>query len=50
MKAAMRPVDDPADMTMLHWIEVNIVDVPFEIGVVADRMFPIAALPHAAEK
>jgi len=47
MKAAVRPIDDPADMTVLHWIEVNVVDVPLEIGIISNRMFPITALPDA---
>ena len=34
-------------MTMLHGIEVDVVDVAREIGVIADSMLPIAALPAA---
>ena len=47
VKAAIWPVNDARHMAMLHGIEMNIVDMPFEIGVVADGMLPIATLPDA---
>src|ERR1700744_2864912 len=45
MKAAVRPVHDTGDSSMLHRIEVNVVDVTFEIGIIANSMLPIATLP-----
>jgi hypothetical protein len=47
MKAAMRPVYDTRGASMLHWIEVDIVDMALEICVIADCMLPIATLPDA---
>ena len=32
---------------MLHGIVVDIIDVPLKVAVVADRVFPIAALPNS---
>jgi hypothetical protein len=32
---------------VLHWVEVNVIDMPREIGFIADGMLPIAALPNA---
>ena len=32
---------------MLHRVEVNVIDVPREIGLVAQSMLPIAPLPDA---
>src|SRR3954451_7315830 len=36
MKAAMRPIADAADITMLHRVEVNVVNMPPEIGITPD--------------
>jgi hypothetical protein len=32
---------------MLHRIEMNVVDMPLKIRVIADRVLPVAALPNA---
>src|SRR5689334_19173347 len=37
LNAAHKPV--------LHWIEMHVIDVPLEIGLVADRVLPKAPLP-----
>jgi hypothetical protein len=47
MKAAVRPVHDPRHVSVLQGIEVNVVDVTFEIGLIANGVLPIAALPDA---
>jgi hypothetical protein len=47
MKAAMRPVRYARYVSMLHGIEVDVVDVAIEICVVANRVFPITTLPDA---
>ena len=43
----MRPVADPADETMLHRIEADVVDVARKIIIIADGVLPIVALPDA---
>ncbi len=43
----MPPIDNTRDMSMLHWIEMNIINVPLQIGVVAYRVFPITTLPNS---
>ena len=47
MEAAMRPIHDARHMAVLDRIEVNIVDVTFEIRIVSDRVLPKAALPDS---
>jgi hypothetical protein len=37
------PENRPHDFTMK---QMNIVDVPREIGIIANRVLPIPALPH----
>jgi hypothetical protein len=32
---------------MLQRIEVHVIDVPLEVGVVADGMLPVATLPDS---
>ena len=44
----MRPVADAADQAVLDRIDGAILDVAAEILVVADQMFPEAALPDGA--
>ena len=46
MKRRMRPVAHAGDETMLDGINVDVIDVPFEIPVVADRMLPKSPLPQ----
>ena len=41
----MRPVPHAGDKAMPHRIEVNIVNMPLEIPVIADRVLPKSALP-----
>jgi len=43
----MGPVADARDETVLHWIEMNVIDMPLEISLVADGVFPEAALPES---
>jgi hypothetical protein len=47
VKTAVRPISDAGDVAVLHWVEVNVIDMPREIGFIADGMLPIAALPNA---
>ena len=46
MKTAMRPIGYTRNVPVLHGIEVDVVDMSFEIRFVAYGMFPIAALPN----
>ena len=41
----MRPVADPLHQAMFHGVVVNVIDMPREVAVVADRVLPIAPLP-----
>jgi hypothetical protein len=36
------------DQTVLHWVEVRVVNVRRKVGVIADRMFPVSSLPDPA--
>ena len=47
MKAAMRPIGYAHDVSVLHRIEMNVINMAFEIRVIANRVLPIAALPNA---
>ena len=44
----MRPVADAADEAVLDRIDIAILDVAAKILIVADQMFPEAALPDGA--
>src|SRR5947209_8482744 len=46
MKTAVRPVGNARNEAVLYRIEMDVVDVPFEILVVANGMLPVAALPN----
>ena len=35
-------------MPVFHRIDVNVIEVPIEVLLVADRVFPIAPLPNSA--
>ena len=45
MKAALRPIRNPAYVSVLHGIEMNVANVALQIGGVANGVFPISALP-----
>jgi hypothetical protein len=47
MEAAMRPIRNPRDVSMLYRIEMNVIDVTFKIRVVTNGVLPVAALPDA---
>jgi hypothetical protein len=40
MKTAVPPIHNARDFAVLHWIEVNVIDVAFEVGVVANGVLP----------
>ena len=46
MKRRIRPIAHSGDKAMLHGIEMNIIDVPFEILLVANGVFPESTLPQ----
>jgi hypothetical protein len=48
MKRRIRPISHQGDMSMFHWVEMNVIDVPREIRFVAQGVLPIAPLPDAA--
>src|SRR5262245_60015818 len=41
METAVRPVANPIDITVLHRIEVNVIDVALKIRIVAEGMLQI---------
>jgi hypothetical protein len=41
----MRPIAHSGYKTMFHGVEVNVIDVPLEISIIADCVFPEATLP-----
>ncbi len=45
MKAGIRPLSDRFDIAVFDRIPMDIVDMPFKIALIADLMFPKAALP-----
>src|SRR5262249_42228881 len=47
MKAAVGPVRNAADVSVLHRIEVSVINMPLEIRVVTDCMLPVSALPNS---
>jgi hypothetical protein len=47
MEAAVRPVANLRDMPMLDGIEMNVVDVSLQVGIVANGVLPIPALPNS---
>jgi hypothetical protein len=48
MERAVRPIPNLRHVAVLHRIVVNVVDVPFEIGLVSDCMLPVTPLPKSA--
>ena len=46
MKTGIRPFRDGANQTMIERIDMDVIDVMSEVAFIADRMFPITALPH----
>jgi hypothetical protein len=42
------PVLHADGVAMLHGIEVNVIEVPHEVVLVAQRMLPISPLPNPA--
>ena len=50
METAERPVGDATHQPVLHRVVMDVIDVPFEIRVVADGVLPIAALPDALSR
>jgi len=47
VETAVRPVGYARDVTMFHWIEMNVIDMALEICLISDGMLPIASLPNA---
>jgi len=48
MNAGVGPVSRSTDPAVLHRIEMDVVHMPFEIGVVTDQVFPVAPLPKSS--
>src|SRR5688500_17711499 len=48
MERGIRPIRHPGNMSMLDRVEMAVVDVRPQVVVVADEVFPVAPLPHAA--
>jgi hypothetical protein len=48
MKRGMWPVANTSDQTMLHRVDVAILDVACVVGLIANQMLPEAPLPGPA--
>jgi hypothetical protein len=46
MKRRVRPIAHSGDKTVFHGIEVNVIDVPFEILLITNDVFPESTLPQ----
>ena len=47
MEAAVRPVHHPRNVPVLHGVEMDVVNMLFEIRITSDGVLPIATLPNA---
>src|SRR5262249_46469297 len=47
VEAAVRPVANPSDITVLHRIEVDVIDVTLEVRIVSDCVLPKPSLPDS---
>jgi hypothetical protein len=47
VEAAVRPIAYARHVSMLHGVEMDVVDMALEIGIIADRMLPIPPLLNA---
>src|SRR5205085_3689690 len=48
MEAAMRPIANLPYMPMLNGIEVNVVDMTLQVGIVANGVLPKTTLPNSS--
>ena len=48
MKRGIWPIRGAAHVPVFDWVEVDVVHVSLPIGLIAQGMFPEAALPDAA--
>ena len=46
MKTAIRPIDRSMHVFVMHWIEMNVMDMIAEILVIPDAMLPKSSLPN----
>ena len=44
----MRPIGDAGDESVFDGIVMNVIDVALQIGIIADGVLPIAALPNSS--
>jgi hypothetical protein len=44
----MRPIGGTRDISVLDWIDVDVIDMPLQIAFVADNVVVKAPLPEAA--
>jgi hypothetical protein len=47
VEAAVRPVANASDITVLHRIEVNVIDVTLEVRIISDCVLPKTSLPDS---
>ena len=48
MCARVRLIGNATDVSVFHWMAMDVIDVAGQIIVIAYRMLPIPALPTAA--
>ena len=47
MKAAVGPIGDTRNVSVFDGVKVDVIDMPLEIDIVADRMLPKTAPPDS---
>ena len=45
METAVRPIGYTRNVPVLHWIEMNVIDMALKIRLISNRAFPITTLP-----
>ena len=47
VETAVGPIGNASDVAVLHWVEMDIVDMTFEVRLIPNGVLPIAPLPDA---
>jgi hypothetical protein len=45
VEAAVRPISGARYVPVLDWIVVNVIDMPLQVGIIANGVLPITPLP-----
>jgi len=47
VEAGVWPIDDLRHKAVFDWIVVDVVNMPFKISIISDRVLPITSVPNA---